>query len=58
MAKQTDEQIVRDRTTEALAKSGEAANEMIKGNAGSLTECEFRRNPARDSDLMSATVPI
>ena len=20
--------------------------------------CEFRRNPARDSDLMSATVPI
>jgi hypothetical protein len=21
-------------------------------------ECEFRRNPARDSDLMSATVPI
>ncbi len=38
MAKQTDEQIVRDRTTEAPAKSGEAANEMIKGNAGSLTE--------------------
>jgi hypothetical protein len=22
------------------------------------TLCEFRRNPARDSDLMSATVPI
>ena len=21
-------------------------------------DCEFRRNPARDSDLMSATVPI
>jgi phasin family protein len=38
MAKQTDEQIVQDRTTEALAKSGEAANEMIKGNADALTE--------------------
>ena len=25
---------------------------------GRLTLCEFRRNPARDSDLMSATVPI
>ena len=24
----------------------------------STTCCEFRRNPARDSDLMSATVPI
>ena len=38
MAKQRDEQIVQDRTTEALAKSGEAANEMIKGNADALTE--------------------
>ena len=38
MAKQTDEQIVQDRTTEALARSGEAANEMIKGNADALTE--------------------
>jgi phasin family protein len=38
MAKQRDEQIVEDRTTEALAKSGEAANEMIKGNADALTE--------------------
>ena len=38
MAKQTDEQIVQDRTTEALARSGEAANEMIKDNADALTE--------------------
>ena len=38
MAKQTSEQIVQDRTTEALARSGEAANEMIKGNADALTE--------------------
>ena len=38
MAKQTDEQIVQDRTTEALARSGEATNEMIKGNADALTE--------------------
>ena len=38
MAKQRDEQIVQDRTTEALAKSGEAANEMMKGNADALTE--------------------
>lgn len=38
MAKQRDEQIVQDRTTEALARSGEATNEMIKGNADALTE--------------------
>jgi hypothetical protein len=38
MAKQTDEQIVQDRTTEALAKSGEAANAVMKGNADGLTE--------------------
>src|SRR3984885_1655703 len=38
MAKQTGEQIVQDRTTEALARSGEAANEMIKGNVVALTE--------------------
>jgi hypothetical protein len=38
MAKQTGEQIVQDRTTEALARSGEAANEMIKGNVDALTE--------------------
>src|ERR1700758_5085444 len=38
MAKQAAEQIVQDRTTEALAKSGEAANEMMKGNADALTE--------------------
>src|ERR1700722_9275518 len=38
MAKQTGEQIVLDRTTEALARSGEAANEMIKGNVDALTE--------------------
>ena len=38
MAKQTGEQLVQDRTTEALARSGEAANEMIKGNADALTE--------------------
>ena len=25
---------------------------------GKSPECEFRRNPASDSDLMSATVPI
>jgi phasin family protein len=38
MAKQTGEQIVQDRTTEALARSGEAANEIMKGNADALTE--------------------
>ena len=38
MAKQTGEQIVQDSTTEALARSGEAANEMIKGNVDALTE--------------------
>ena len=38
MAKHTSEQIVQDRTTEALARSGEAANEMIRGNADALTE--------------------
>ena len=38
MAKQTGEQIVQDRTTEALVRSGEAANEMIKGNVDALTE--------------------
>ena len=38
MAKQTGEQIVLDRTTEALARSGEAANEMIKGNVDALAE--------------------
>ena len=38
MAKQTDEQIVQDRTTEALARSGEAANAIMKGNADALTE--------------------
>jgi phasin family protein len=38
MAKQTAEQIVQDSTTEALAKSGEAANEIMKGNADALTE--------------------
>ena len=38
MAKQTGEQIVQDRTTEALARSGEAATEIIRGNADALTE--------------------
>jgi phasin family protein len=38
MAKQTGEQIVQDRTTETLATSGEAANEIMKGNADALTE--------------------
>jgi fructose-1-phosphate kinase PfkB-like protein len=38
MAKQTGEQIVQDSTTEALARSGEAANEMIKGNVDALAE--------------------
>jgi predicted ATP-grasp superfamily ATP-dependent carboligase len=28
------------------------------GPGRDLAACEFRRNPARDSDLMSATVPI
>ena len=38
MAKQTGEQIIQDSTTEALARSGEAANEIMKGNADALTE--------------------
>ena len=38
MAKHTSEQIVQDRTTEAPARSGEAANEMIKGNVDALAE--------------------
>ena len=38
MAKQTAEQIVQDSTTEALARSGEATNEMIKGNVDALAE--------------------
>ena len=44
MAKQTGEQIVQDSTTEALARSGEAANEIMKGNADALTESG---NPSR-----------
>ena len=38
MAKQTGEQIVQDSTTEALVRSGVAANEMIKGNVDALSE--------------------
>jgi phasin family protein len=38
MAKQTGEQFVHDSTTEALARSGEAANAIMKGNADALTE--------------------
>jgi hypothetical protein len=38
MAKQTVEQIVQDSTSEALARSGEASNEMIKGNVDALAE--------------------
>jgi phasin family protein len=38
MAKQTGEQLVLDSTTEALARSGEAVNEVMKGNANALTE--------------------
>ena len=38
MAKQTGEQLVQDSTTEALARSGEAVNEIVKGNANALTE--------------------
>jgi phasin family protein len=38
MAKQTGEQIVQDSTTEALRRSGETANEIMKGNADALTE--------------------
>ena len=37
MAKQTGEQIVQD-STEALARSGEAANAIMKGNADALTD--------------------
>jgi phasin family protein len=37
MAKQTGEQLVQE-STEALARSGEAANEMMKGNADALTQ--------------------
>jgi phasin family protein len=37
-AKQTREQVVQDSTTEALAPSGEAANEIMKRNADALTE--------------------
>jgi hypothetical protein len=37
MAKQPAEQVVQD-STEALARSGEAANEIVKGNADGLTE--------------------
>ena len=39
MAKQTAvEQIVQDSTTEALARSGEAVNEIMKSNADALTD--------------------
>jgi phasin family protein len=38
MAKQIGEQVVQDSTSEALARSGEAANEIMKGNADALTE--------------------
>ena len=37
MAKQTGEQIVQD-STEALASNGEAAKEIMKGNADALTD--------------------
>lgn len=37
MAKQTGEQVVQD-SAEALARSGKAANEVMKGNADTLTE--------------------
>ena len=37
MAKQTSQQVVQD-TTEALARSGGAVNEVMKGNANALTE--------------------
>jgi hypothetical protein len=33
-------------------------NAKLKKIVADLSLCEFRRNPARDSDLMSATVPI
>jgi phasin family protein len=39
MANQTaGEQIVQDSTTESLARSGATANEIMKGNAGALTD--------------------
>jgi hypothetical protein len=31
---------------------------LAEREAELVTACGFRRNPARDSDLMSATVPI
>ena len=37
MAKQTGEQIVQD-STEALARNGEAAKEIMKGNGDALTD--------------------
>jgi phasin family protein len=43
MAKQTGEQIVQD-STEALDRSGKAANEIMKGNVDALTETG---NPSR-----------
>jgi phasin family protein len=38
MAKRTGEQLVQDSTTEALARSGEAANAIMKGNTDALAE--------------------
>ena len=38
MAKQTGEQLVQDSTNEALAKSDEAVNEIMKGDADALAE--------------------
>ena len=34
----TADQVVQDSTTEALARSGEAANKVVKGNADALIE--------------------
>jgi hypothetical protein len=40
-----------ERTPEAVGFSFKTFQRFVAG-------CEFRRNPAGDSDLMSATVPI
>ncbi len=39
-------------------KPSASASHIGDGTSVRAATCEFRRNPARDSDLMSATVPI
>ena len=40
-----------------IARYSDVILRLAKGRAGAH-RCEFRGNPAGDSDLMSATVPI